>query len=849
MNPERFDDLTRSLGRSVSRRSLLKAALGLAAGGVLSRVGRGGAREASAQGFAPDTGAFLQTWERTDRPVQEGRVSRTWMWGPAFTAAFTEPYQQAPGGQRLVQYFDKSRMEDNSFNTTDAPWNVSNGLLVSELISGSVQVGDAQFDNRQPAQVNVAGDADDPTGPTYASFLGVIAPSSDMTGQVITRRINRAGTVSTDGSLAGRNVANGPYIIETGHNVAQPFWDFMNSSGQVYQNGQFVNDKLFINAFYATGFPVTDAYWANVKVANTYKDVLMQCFQRRCLTYTPDNPPGWQVEAGNVGQHYHTWRTSGPQVDPLLATLAPAHVTQQLQAGANADPKAQALRDYLFQLGLAPTTTYGVQASQGGVDPRTALFQNYEQGGTAPLGATIVYTGAELNPVAIVTNADNSTTALLSVGAGGQIQTTYGPDGASAQAARAYPWLAAQRGLARASVTGSRPDGWERLWLSDHGEPAPESVAEFPRTLAASTCDQTDACERCKCGCDAFEINLDLIDDRVAVGCTMAAFFVCHSVAPITYVGEQYDGWVDACLLAYSAFCAIKLTCPKQCKHVCEPPTTCSPTTLISEQSGTQCCDGELVDTNTSDSHCGGCGNAVPFGYKCCNGTPTWVKDNTTSNCGGCGQSCTDPTKQCVNFQCVTISQQQCQTNADCGNQVCFGGRCVPCVANGECAVGQICQAGICIACAGQQCSDGTCSGAGQCCPGYYMCGGQCISQNTCCGVCGSGYTCQGCPSYCCPSTGTCYTPGTCCPEWYSCPGAEPPCCPPAYPQCANGPGGRNCCPSGLPVSCPNNWCCPSGCLCDGHGGCDCSHLASTPVDEMSGATLSMAGASGMPEW
>src|SRR5690606_18565814 len=40
---------------------------------------------------------------------------------------------------------------------------------------------------------------------------------------------------------------------------------------------------------------------------------------RRCLTYTPDNPPGWQVEAGNVGQHYYEWRylsdDEGP-VDP-----------------------------------------------------------------------------------------------------------------------------------------------------------------------------------------------------------------------------------------------------------------------------------------------------------------------------------------------------------------------------------------------------------------------------------------------------------------------------------------------------------------------------------------------------
>ena len=36
--------------------------------------------------------------------------------------------------------------------------------------------------------------------------------------------------------------------------------------------------------------------------------MLIQCFERRCLTYTPGNPDGWQVEAGNVGQHYFHWR-------------------------------------------------------------------------------------------------------------------------------------------------------------------------------------------------------------------------------------------------------------------------------------------------------------------------------------------------------------------------------------------------------------------------------------------------------------------------------------------------------------------------------------------------------------
>lgn len=59
--------------------------------------------------------AFEQTWERTDKPVADGDVSRTWMWGPEpYTEGMMEEYAESPNGERLVQYFDKSRMEINN---------------------------------------------------------------------------------------------------------------------------------------------------------------------------------------------------------------------------------------------------------------------------------------------------------------------------------------------------------------------------------------------------------------------------------------------------------------------------------------------------------------------------------------------------------------------------------------------------------------------------------------------------------------------------------------------------------------------------------------------------------------
>src|SRR3954470_9986667 len=72
--------------------------------------------------------AFQQVWERSDKPVAEGRAGRSWTWGPTAAESRMEPYQGAPGGQRLVQYFDKARMEINNpnGNRTD-PFFVTNG--------------------------------------------------------------------------------------------------------------------------------------------------------------------------------------------------------------------------------------------------------------------------------------------------------------------------------------------------------------------------------------------------------------------------------------------------------------------------------------------------------------------------------------------------------------------------------------------------------------------------------------------------------------------------------------------------------------------------------------------------
>lgn len=282
---------------------------------------------------APANEHFERVWERTDRPVFELVANRTWMWGPqASTAALQEPYSDAPGGFRTVQYFDKSRMEINQPGADpNSLWYVTNGLLVNELMTGQMQRGNSIYSTHPPAELGVAGDTTPGNGPTYA-LLGERrgdAPLGDDV--VITQRVDAQGALSSDPALAFHDVRTAYRVQVPGidHQIAAPFWEFMNSNGIVYENDAFSEAALFVNPFFATGFPVIEPMWMTVLLDGDPTEVLLQCFERRCLTYTPSNPAGWQVENGNVGQHYYRWRYELLPTEPTAtvgptATLAPS---------------------------------------------------------------------------------------------------------------------------------------------------------------------------------------------------------------------------------------------------------------------------------------------------------------------------------------------------------------------------------------------------------------------------------------------------------------------------------------------------------------------------------------------
>jgi hypothetical protein len=289
----------------------------------------------AAQDVPPDTTAFTSLWNRTDSLVASHAVTRSWFWGPQVNWTAREIYVDDPTNtqSRLVQYYDKSRMEINNPNgDKNNPFYITNGLLTVELISGRLQVGNNTFEDRKPATVNVAGDFDDPNAPTYASFVGHANaggdhPDPSKLNQKVTATLARNGTVGDDPSKSTISNTQVVYFDDvTKHNIPKAMWDFLNLQGDVKQGTQVVKQALSTPWFYATGRPISDAYWAKVKIAGKLTDTLIQAFERRVLTYTPSNPAGFQVEMGNIGAHYRDWRYIGPGKMNSDFPLKSAHI-------------------------------------------------------------------------------------------------------------------------------------------------------------------------------------------------------------------------------------------------------------------------------------------------------------------------------------------------------------------------------------------------------------------------------------------------------------------------------------------------------------------------------------------
>jgi hypothetical protein len=267
------------------------------------------ARPTQAPTFAND--AFARVWNRQDRAVFEGFSDRSWTWGPEnLSDQMREPFREGPDGQRVVQYFDKSRMEINDPTADPASrFYVTNGLLPIEMMTGRMQTGLERFEQRGAARISAIGDPGN--FPTYLDLLPLYQSpgnvQSDRLGEPVTSFLNANGSVTYDYD----DYADDPNTVlvqgENGHGVAQAFVNFQNQRGLVFENNRYVTDQVF-DPLFVFGLPVTEPYWVMSTVGGEETPIMFQVFERRVLTYNPANEPSFRVEMGNVGRHYYEWR-------------------------------------------------------------------------------------------------------------------------------------------------------------------------------------------------------------------------------------------------------------------------------------------------------------------------------------------------------------------------------------------------------------------------------------------------------------------------------------------------------------------------------------------------------------
>lgn len=173
-----------------------------------------------------------------------------------------------------------------------------------------------------------------------------------------------------------------------------------------------------------------------------------------------------------------------------------------------------------------------------------------------------------------------------------------------------------------------------------------------------------------------------------------------------------------------------------RCGNVCPPSSICSGGQCVCAY-GTSSCAGACVSLSGDQHHCGACGHACGAGTMCCSGA--CVDPSGPQNCGGCGFTC-GPDRVCSSGVCCAPGLLGCP-----GVEL---GACVDastdrdnCGACGHrCDSGYTCKAGRCVS---------LLCGGGFCGPARTCCGGKCINTmmdprncGACRRLCRPGTTC-----------------------------------------------------------------------------------------------------------
>ncbi|CAN5659702.1 hypothetical protein BH23CHL2_BH23CHL2_19950 [soil metagenome] len=257
---------------------------------------------------------FDALWDRTDSLVAAGVEQRSWLWGMPRGDIVVEPCESSETGSRYLRLYEKGLMEINHpYSRMDSGWYITPGRLAAGLIEDQ-------------ARIPVAGDIN-AHGPLYSDLTGV-QWEPQQEGQPIARWLSSGGQFVARQSMKGYGVTAGGTSDETGLVTASVFEDYLWQTAPVVEAGGVTEGLLFNPPVLAIGFPITEPFWVTVPENGVFVDVLVQCFERRCLTYTPSHEAAWQIEMSNIGLHYDLWHNEPARFAGTDPTTGPRQATQ-----------------------------------------------------------------------------------------------------------------------------------------------------------------------------------------------------------------------------------------------------------------------------------------------------------------------------------------------------------------------------------------------------------------------------------------------------------------------------------------------------------------------------------------
>lgn len=227
------------------------------------------------------------------------------LWGSEPLAWRVEPYFGARNDRRVVQYFERGRMESESGSSE-----VTLGKLAEELTTGEIDLGIGTSLERQPPEISIdSGEVveDVPTYLTLNRFVHQSAEDRSRSGERVTDWVNNGGLVKRSSTPELRRFAG--YVEETGHNLPDV-------TVELFQRPEFQGGR-WVDSF---GYPITEPFWAEYRRKDGMLPSLIQVFERRILVYTPGMDEGNAFTIASSGRHYSLWRYG---TEPHPTDLAP----------------------------------------------------------------------------------------------------------------------------------------------------------------------------------------------------------------------------------------------------------------------------------------------------------------------------------------------------------------------------------------------------------------------------------------------------------------------------------------------------------------------------------------------